>query len=290
MFCLVFKHPTTHHDTLLNMSVYVITGVSKGIGFELVKQISEDNNNLVVGLVRDKISTEKKVAAELGERSNVHILHGDLTSYASLKQAAADTANIVGERGIDYLVANAAYLGNFDAFDPISVLGDNVEELEEVSSTVFQTNVIGNMHLFNLFLPFVLKGKVKKVIAISSGHADLDFINESDTEVSALYSASKAALNVIVAKYSAQYKKDGVLFFSMSPGVVDVGHFSNLTPKQIQSATGLMAKFATYAPHFKGPVPVEEAIPTIRATWEKASIESGFAGAFVSQFGNKQWL
>jgi NAD(P)-dependent dehydrogenase (short-subunit alcohol dehydrogenase family) len=77
---------------------------------------------VVVGLVRDKAATEKKVAAELGNRSNVHILHADLTSYPSLKQAAADTATIVGERGIDYLVANGAFPSQFDAYDPIGAL------------------------------------------------------------------------------------------------------------------------------------------------------------------------
>jgi len=90
--------------------------------FELVKQISEDPKSLVVGLVRDKAATEKKVAAGLGDRSNVHILHADLTSYASLKQTAADTAKIVGERGIDYLVANGAFLSHFDGFHPIGAL------------------------------------------------------------------------------------------------------------------------------------------------------------------------
>jgi NAD(P)-dependent dehydrogenase (short-subunit alcohol dehydrogenase family) len=105
--------------------------------------------------------------------------------------------------------------------------GDKVEELEDVSSKLFHTNVVGNIHLFNLFLPLVIKGKVKKVIAISSGHADLDFINGLEVENSALYAASKAAMNVIVAKFNAQYKKNGVLFVSISPGVVEVGHFAN---------------------------------------------------------------
>lgn len=107
--------------------------------------------------------------------------------------------------------------------------GDKVEELEDVSSKLFQTNVVGNIHLFNLFLPLVLKGKIKKVITISSGHADLYLINDLEIETNALYSASKAAMNVIVAKFNAQYKKDGVLFVSISPGVVEVGHFVNGT-------------------------------------------------------------
>lgn len=107
--------------------------------------------------------------------------------------------------------------------------GEEPKELDAVADKLFKTNVTGNIHLFNLFIPLVLKGKAKKVIAITSGHADLEFINNFDVENSALYSASKAALNVIVAKFSAQYKKDGVLVFSLSPGAVEVGHFGDRT-------------------------------------------------------------
>lgn len=62
------------------------------------------------------------MAAELGSRSNVHILHADLTSYASLKEAAADTGKILGKGGIDYLIANGAFPSHFDAYDPIGAL------------------------------------------------------------------------------------------------------------------------------------------------------------------------
>lgn len=68
-----------------------------------------------------------------------------------------------------------------------------------------------------------MKGKAKKVITISSGHADLDLINDLEIETSALYSASKGAMKIVVAKFNAQYKTDGVLFVSISPGVVEVG-------------------------------------------------------------------
>ena len=76
----------------------------------------------MVGLVRDKAATEKKIAAELGDRPNIHILHADLTKYDTLKQAAADTAEIVGEHGIDYLVANGALVPYLDTFGPIGAL------------------------------------------------------------------------------------------------------------------------------------------------------------------------
>ena len=107
---------------------------------------------------------------------------------------------------------------------------DKVEEVEAVSHELMQTNVVGNIHLFNLFLPLVLKGQTKKVVTISTGMADLELSNEYEVDVGALYSASKAAMNMIVAKFSAQYKKDGVLFFSLSPGMVEVGRFENGMP------------------------------------------------------------
>ncbi|KAH6612412.1 putative short chain dehydrogenase [Boeremia exigua] len=272
------------------MSVYVITGASKGLGFEFLKQVSVDPQNTVIGLVRDKAATEEKVAKELDGRQNVHILHGDLSSYASLKAAAMETTKLLGDRGVDYLISNGAYVPSFDAFDDVGALGDKIEELEQVLAELNQTNILGSMHLFNLFLPLVQKGRVKKVISLSSGVADLDLINDLEVGNSALYAAFKAALNVIVAKYNAQYKKDGVLFVSISPGVVDVGKFDQLTPAQLQGLGDFMGKIVAYAPHFKGPATVEDAARENIALWEKVSIDSGYGGAFVSHLGNKQWI
>ena len=101
--------------------------------------------------------------------------------------------------------------------------------MDAVVTELMQTNVTGNIHLFHLFLPLVLKGKIKKVISITTGLADVDSTNSMEVEVAPLYSVSKAALNMVVAKFNAQYKKDGVLFLSISPGVVEVGQYADST-------------------------------------------------------------
>ena len=88
---------------------------------------------------------------------------------------------------------------------------------------LFNVNVIGNIHLFNLFLPLILKGQTKKIIVIASAWADMEWTNKYDLTPGSLYGASKAAMNLITSKYSAQYKKEGVLFLSISPGMVEVG-------------------------------------------------------------------
>lgn len=73
-------------------------------------------------------------------------------------------------------------------------------------------------------MPLILRGYVKKVIAISTGISDLDITTQLELEGSPLYAIAKAGLNMMTAKFSAQYKKEGVLFMSVCPGVVDVGH------------------------------------------------------------------
>lgn len=75
-------------------------------------------------------------------------------------------------------------------------------------------------------MPLVLKGKAKRVIALSSGHGDLDLIRDISIKVSTPYAVSKAALNALIAKYDAAYRSEGVLFLSISPGIVDTGAFS----------------------------------------------------------------
>lgn len=65
---------------------------------------------------------------------------------------------------------------------------------------------------------------------------------------------------------------------------------TTVPPEQQQSLMEVMGKFVAYAPDFKGPTAVDEAVRVNRAIWEKISIDGGYGGAFISQHGNKQWL
>ncbi|KAI1377707.1 hypothetical protein F4677DRAFT_415282 [Hypoxylon crocopeplum] len=271
------------------MSSYVITGVSKGLGFEFLRQISANPSNTVIGIVRDKPTTIKKVSEELQGRSNIHILQADILDYDALKGAVEDTAKITGG-SLDYLIANAGYVSRFDAYDPIGVLGQKPQELEDDLVKSLKVNIVANVHLFNLYIPLILKGRAKKVIALTSGHADLDCINQYELDLSALYSISKAGMNATVGKFHAQYKKEGVLFISISPGVVDTGHHHEASPEQFQKLGGMMQKFMQYAPDFTGPTTAEAAIKDVISVWEKASVENGDGGTYMSHKGDKKWI
>jgi NAD(P)-dependent dehydrogenase (short-subunit alcohol dehydrogenase family) len=104
--------------------------------------------------------------------------------------------------------------------------GKDPVALEENLLLNFKTNTIAQIHLFNIFTPLILRGAVKKVIAISTGHADIDLVTNHDLSNAPSYAISKVALNMAVAKFSAQYRSDGVLFMAICPGVVDTGLFN----------------------------------------------------------------
>jgi NAD(P)-dependent dehydrogenase (short-subunit alcohol dehydrogenase family) len=101
--------------------------------------------------------------------------------------------------------------------------GNDPKTLEDDLLKCFRVNVVGNIHLFNLYMPLVLKGRVKKVITLGSGYADNDFTTNFSIDVAGPYSISKAAMNCAVAKFSAQYAEKGVLFMTIAPGAVEVG-------------------------------------------------------------------
>ncbi|CAM1505987.1 Fc.00g116240.m01.CDS01 [Cosmosporella sp. VM-42] len=271
------------------MSTYLITGVSRGIGFEFLRQISQDPANTIIGLVRDKVSTDKKIVSELGERENVHIVQGDLSKYDELKASVAETSEITGG-SLDYIIANAAFISDWSGLASFSVLGEMPQELEDDLVDSFKTNVVGNVHLFNLYMPLILNGRVKKVITISSGLADADVTAKHGFSDGGPYAASKAAMNLVVAKYSAEYSEKGVLFLSISPGMVDTGKYNNIPPEVGQKLQAMITKFTAYAPSFKGPISTEESVKAVLAVTNKASLENGDGGAFLSHHGNKEWL
>lgn len=48
--------------------------------------------------------------------------------------------------------------------------------------------------------------------------------------------------------------------------------------------------FMKYAPNFRGMIEPDESVSKVLKVIDAASLEGGYAGAFISHFGNKQWI
>ncbi|KAG7101553.1 Short chain dehydrogenase virK like protein [Verticillium longisporum] len=87
---------------------------------------------------------------------------------------------------LDYLIANAGFISDWSSLFSLGKLGQSPKELEDDLIYSFKVNAVGPVHLFNLYLPLILKGDAKKAIAITSGMADLDLINDYRIDVAVI--------------------------------------------------------------------------------------------------------
>lgn len=270
------------------MTSYVVTGASKGLGFAFLELLSKDPSNIVIGLVRNPVPL--KTILQKAGLSNVHVVAGDVGDLASL-QAAAKTVSSITGGGLDILINNAGLVSDVTEFKTQTSFDDNTfSVLENDFLECFKINTLGLVHTVQSFLPLIRKGSVKKVINISTGMADIDLINAVDVAVAGPYSASKAAANVVIAKYNAELKSEGILFLSISPGYVATERNAEAGEKDLEQVMEIGKKFAAYAPHFTKPLTPEESVTAIVKVIREKSVKNGDGGSFISHLGNKQWL
>ncbi|KAJ6541762.1 hypothetical protein B0H19DRAFT_1381357 [Mycena capillaripes] len=265
------------------MSSYVVTGASRGIGLEFVKQLSADNKNTVFAIVRNRAT-----ATNLTDLStnNVTVLEADVTDAKTLKLAAAEVSKATGGK-LEVLICNAGK-SNLPGFTLDQF--PSAEALEHDLLDNFKSNTISVVHSINAFLPLLKNGSTKKVITISSGLADPEFTILGEITAQGAYSISKAALNMVVAKYAAQFKAEGFIFLALCPGSVDTSPTA-VSPRSagaVEEYKMLFEAIPKVAPHFKGPITPEESVRMQLEVINRWTVKD--TGAFVSHFGNKQWL
>lgn len=143
-----------------------------------------------------------------------------MSDYKSLNAAAAETAKITGG-SLDYLIVNGVYQNQEENFLSGTEFIGKEDLLLEALTESTKVNVAGTIFSVNAFLPLIRKGTTKKITVISTGLADLDAAQRSNLPCSIAYSSSKAAVNIVVARYAAELKSEGVIFLALSPGFVN---------------------------------------------------------------------
>ncbi|KAF2185250.1 NAD(P)-binding protein [Zopfia rhizophila CBS 207.26] len=269
------------------MPSYLIIGASRGIGYQYLKHLSSEPSNKVVGIARNRAAVQSRVDTD--KLPNVRTIQGDLTDAASLNAAAQEAAEYTGG-AIDYLIINGAYLSEQTLFlKPTDYIGQEEFFLDELTSSM-NTNAAGVLYAINAFLPYVRKSSIKKVVVISSGHADTELVGIADVTEAVPYAISKAAANILVAKYAAQFKDEGLIFLALSPGVVltMAPSLDNLPPEVSAAYERMTKQFQKYEPSFKGPMTPEQSVAMQLKVIEGVTIND--SGAFLSHLGTKRWL
>jgi NAD(P)-dependent dehydrogenase (short-subunit alcohol dehydrogenase family) len=176
----------------MNKSIF-ITGISSGIGRGLSKYYLK-NQDFVYGISRrnppDDINTMK----------NLNFSNLDVTDFEKLKSGLE--LLFKETKSIDLIILNAGIL------PPFSDLSDtSMEIVKKVSDVNIWSNKIIIDTLFNMQI------NIAQVVAISSG------ASISGSRGWNVYSISKAALNMMIKLYAAEFTD--CHFSSLAPGLVD---------------------------------------------------------------------
>ncbi|KAI0353990.1 NAD-P-binding protein [Trametes cingulata] len=187
-------------------TTWLVTGTSRGIGLELVKQLVASPANTVIATCRNVAKASSLTRLKDAAQGELHILELEVDDFDAIRASAKDIAAILGDRGLDYLVNNAGIVDKMDTaftLDPESILRTT------------RTNVAAPALLSQVCLPFLEKSTRKTILNISSTGASMvesGFVGAG----LATYCMSKSALNMLT--YKQKVERPDLIVISMCPG------------------------------------------------------------------------
>jgi len=219
----------------------IITGVSRGIGLELVKILSKKHNILAISRNIKPVENVK----------NVKALALDITQANYLKKVVAYVENHWGN--VDIIIHNAGKLIN--------------KPFRETDSKdffdIYQVNVFAVAELTRLMLPYLKKGS--HVLTISSMGG---IQGSSKFPGLSAYSSSKGAVITLTELLAEEYKDEGVAFNALALGAVQTEMLEEAfpgyqAPTTANSMAGYIADFALFgSKYFNGKIlPVANSTP-----------------------------
>ena len=185
----------------------IVTGTSRGIGFELVKYLGKEHN--VLALTRNANSMD------LLQKSNkkISVLEVDITKKTNLKVIT----NFVQTNWnkVDIIIHNAGML----------IHKPFLETSMDDFINVYKVNVFAVAELTKKMTPFLYKGS--HVIAISSMggiQGSMKFAGLS------AYSSSKGAVITLMELLAEEYKDSGIAFNTLALGAVQTEMLAQAFP------------------------------------------------------------
>ncbi len=195
--------PKKEHKYNLKNQVVIVTGASKGLGFEIAKHFLISGANLVI-CSRNYFQI-KKAYKKLKKFKNKDqkILYSatDISSYEQITKLVNLTINKL--KRIDVLINNAGIYGP----------KGNIEKInwDEWIKTI-QINLFGSIYFSRAVLPYFKKKNKGKIIQLSGGGAT------SPLPLISGYAVSKAAVVRFVENLSEEVKKYNIDINAVAPG------------------------------------------------------------------------
>ena len=215
----ILKFKKLNYD--FNGKVSIITGASRGIGFEIAKNFLKHGSNLVIcskNLKRIK-NSYKKLEKTKKDKQKIYYLKIDVSSEKQVKKLISFT--IKKFKKIDILVNNAGTFGPKGFIEKIN--------WKQWVRTI-QVNLFGSVLLCREVMPYFKKRNQGKIIQLSGGGAAAPLARISG------YAVSKVGIVRFIENLSEEVKKYNIDVNSVAPGSINTGMLSEILkagPKKI---------------------------------------------------------
>jgi NAD(P)-dependent dehydrogenase (short-subunit alcohol dehydrogenase family) len=209
------------------MTVTLITGANKGLGYETARQLIERGHTVYIGAR----SAERGEAAarEIGG----HFVQLDVTDDASVEAALGVVAGREGH--LDVLINNAG-------------ISTTADINSHVAQEVFETNVIGIIRVTQAAIPLLEKSENPVVVNVSSALGSFWAVTNPERRQfhfpSIVYGSSKAAVSMLTVQYAKAIP--GIKFNAVEPGftATDLTPFSG-AGQPVEAGAEVIVRMAT---------------------------------------------
>lgn len=133
---------------------------------------------------------------------------------------------------LDVLFENAAWVADGTAALTASAAAEeeNLSRIRAAFVDAIDHNVIAMMSVTNTFLPLIRRGAGRRIIVLTTALADVNLTLAVGMTYHIPHSASKAAMNVVLAKMAIELQKQEIVLVGISPGWVSRGEQGKFSP------------------------------------------------------------
>ena len=209
------------------MTVTLVTGANKGLGYETARQLIERGHTVYVGA--RSVERGEAAASELGGQ----FVQLEVTDDASVETALGIIASREGH--LDVLVNNAGISTTTDVNGQLAL-------------EVFDTNAIGTIRVTQAALPLLEKSENPVVVNVSSALGSFWAVTNPERRQfhfpSIIYGSSKAAVSMLTVQYAKALPD--IKFNAVEPGftATDLTPFSS-AGQPVEKGAEVIVRMAT---------------------------------------------
>jgi NAD(P)-dependent dehydrogenase (short-subunit alcohol dehydrogenase family) len=212
------------------VTITLITGANKGLGFETARRLIEDGHSVYLG------SRDAKRGRAAAEAVGGRFIELDVTSDESVAAAAGDIRRRDGR--LDVLINNAGIGGG--RAKPGDVTAEDLEH-------VYATNVFGLVRVTQAMLPLLLKSEDPVIVNVASGLGSIGVVTDKSRMESQYptiaYSSSKSAVTMLTVQYAKAFPE--IRINVVDPGYTATDLNGNRGTQTVTEGTDAIVKLAS---------------------------------------------